>query len=113
MGSEMCIRDRRRYDPAYGSENGSIDLGSGNDRLFINANASGQGDIRAFGALDSTIDAGSGDDAVSIHASANSWGWNDPATAKGLANSDVDLGSGNDLLSVVHPPMAASLMPQQ
>ena len=57
-------------------------------------------DIRAFGALDSSIDAGSGDDSVNINASANSWGWNDPATAKGLANSDVDLGSGNDRLWV-------------
>ena len=37
---------------------------------------------------------------VNINASANSWGGNDPATAKGLANSDVDLGSGNDRLWV-------------
>ena len=60
--------------PCLRIENSSIDLGSGNDRLNINANASGQGDIRAFGALDSSIDAGSGDDSVNINASANSWG---------------------------------------
>ena len=111
------FQTQRRYDPAYGSENGSIDLGSGNDRLFINANASGQGDIRAFGALDSTIDAGSGDDVVSINASANSW-WGGVA-AMTLPPQKVSptptLISALETISfrLLHPPMAASLMPQQ
>ena len=94
---------QRRYDPAYGSKSSSIDLDSGNDRLFINANASGQGDIRAFGALDSTIDAGSGDDIVRINASAsnnNNWGWGNAATATGISSTQLSTGIGDDSLSI-------------
>ena len=60
------------FDPAYGTEDNTINLGNGRDTLRINANARGNttGTIAAYGTVNSQTNTGSGDDRVEIFASA-------------------------------------------
>ncbi|NMP13113.1 hypothetical protein HI853_04470, partial [Cyanobacteria bacterium 150SLHA] len=81
---------------AVGLDSSSLDTGSGDDQVEINADAVG-GSTNAWGMRDSSLDTGSGDDNVEINATTNSTVW-DPAY--GAENSSIDTGSGDDSLEI-------------
>jgi hypothetical protein len=76
----------------FGINDGSIDLGAGNDRLEARAESCGPG--FAAGILQATIQAGDGRDYISAEGRATGAG----SEGYGIVGGRVDLGAGNDWL---------------
>ena len=70
---------------AKGLDNSDVDLGSGNDRLSVNASSSGS-NSQATAVENSDIDTGAGNDSVSINANArsNGGGWDGSLRGRSL-----------------------------
>jgi len=105
----------RRVDPAIGLQVTKIDSGEGNDYLYINTSAVGQGELQSIGLdggefytqyLNSEISTGNGDDQVRINTSSSGqsqgwwWGLSGDASSKSIQSYQINLGDGNNLLQV-------------